>query len=169
MKNALLSIGMIFAFLFGATATAQAQNEIEPDTNILFEGKYDIAPSFPGGNEALWECIQKHIDYKRNVIIGNIYVTFIIDTNGSILEPKALNDPGRGSAKQAVKVVQQLPKWTPASMFGHPVNVKCTLSVYFDYEKNHLENTWWQEPIKVQDPINPTNLQETESWRFISN
>ena len=58
MKNALLSIGMIFAFLFGATATAQAQNEIEPDTNILFEGKYDIAPSFPGGNEALWECIQ---------------------------------------------------------------------------------------------------------------
>lgn len=165
----LLCVGTALAFLLGTTATVKAQPEMVHDTNIVFEGTFDVAPSFPGGTEALWAFSQKNIKYKRNGVFGNIYVTFTIDTNGTVVAPKALNNPGRGCAKQAVQVVEKLPSWIPGSHKGQPVKVQCTLSVYFDYEKNRLQNTWWQDPVIIQDPLNPTNQVETESWKFHRN
>ena len=152
--------------MLGITLPLSAQRKIESDTVVRFEGRYDIAPTFEGGNEALHDFIADKIHYFKNGIGGNVYVSFTIDTNGAVTGPVAITDPGRGSAEEAVRVVELLPQWRPATLNGHAVAVRCTLSVFFDIEKNHIQTPYWQEPQYKQDPLNPTRQVEVEGWQF---
>jgi protein TonB len=54
---------------------------------------------------------------------GNYRVTvsFVVARDGSISDVKAENDPGYGTAAEAVRVVQKSPKWTPAETNGYKV------------------------------------------------
>jgi protein TonB len=54
---------------------------------------------------------------------GNYRVTvsFIVARDGSISDVRAENDPGYGTAGEAVRVIQKGPKWIPAEQNGHKV------------------------------------------------
>lgn len=58
-------------------------------------------------------------------------VRFVVEKDGSVSEAKALNDPGYGLAKSAVKVVQTGPKWTAAEQNGKKVRSYHTQPISF--------------------------------------
>ena len=60
-----------------------------------------------------------------------VNVQFIIEKDGSLSDVKALNDPGFGLAKSAVKVVQTSPKWTAAEQNGKKVRSYHTQPIFF--------------------------------------
>ena len=95
-------------------------------------------PSFPGGMEALYKYLGTSIKYpslaKENNITGKVYVTFVIEKDGSIANPRILRDIGGGCGAEALRVVKAMPKWKPGKQRGKAVRVQFNLPVSFNLQ-----------------------------------
>ncbi len=92
-------------------------------------------PEFPGGMEALYAFISNNVKYPKqaleNGIQGKVYVTFVVEVDGSISNIKVLRDIGGGCGAEAVRVVKLMPKWKPGTQRGKAVRVQFNLPVEF--------------------------------------
>ena len=95
-------------------------------------------PSFPGGEAELQKFLRDNINYpaiaRENNIQGTAALSFVVGKDGSISNVTILKDPGGGCGKEAVRVVNSMPKWTPGEANGNAVKVKFTLPVRFRLE-----------------------------------
>ena len=93
-------------------------------------------PEFPGGMEALYKYLAQNIKYPQlardNNITGRVYVTFVVERDGSITGCKVLRDIGGGCGAETVRVVKSMPKWTPGKQRGKAVRVQFNLPVNFN-------------------------------------
>ena len=109
------------------------EGEIDDDVDIVMFP--DTDPVFPGGNDAMIDFFQKNLEYPQlaleNNITGKVYVSFVVETDGSITNPRILRDIGAGCGKEAVRVVKMMPKWTPGKKDGKAVRVQRNLPVVF--------------------------------------
>lgn len=93
-------------------------------------------PSFPGGENALMRYLHDHIRYpavaRENGIQGTVVVQFVVNTDGSIVDVKAVGQKkGGGLEEEAVRVVKGMPKWTPGKQNGRSVRVQYSLPIRF--------------------------------------
>lgn len=95
----------------------------------------ETMPSFPGGDEALFKFLGKNIDYPQMAadagITGMVYVTFVIEKDGSVAGARILKGIGGGCDEEALRVVKQMPKWSPGKQRGKSVKVQYNLPVRF--------------------------------------
>jgi protein TonB len=95
-------------------------------------------PEFPGGEAALYNFLGKNLRYpdmaKETGISGKVYVTFIVEKDGSITDVKLARGIGGGCDEEALRVVNLMPKWTPGKQRGIPVRVRYIFSVRFTLE-----------------------------------
>jgi hypothetical protein len=86
-----------------------------------------IPAEFPGGLPAWAKYLERNLNRDLPVDKGappgkyNVIVSFIVDKNGGISEVNAENDPGYGTAEEAVRVIKTGPAWKPASQNGRNV------------------------------------------------
>lgn len=119
----------------------KAKEEIaqpEPPKNEEENKVFDVVeeqPSFPGGQGALMSWLHDNIKYPvvaaENGIQGKVIVQFIVGKNGSISNVKVLGSVDPSLDKEAVRVVSNMPNWTPGKQNGASVNVRFTLPVTF--------------------------------------
>lgn len=82
---------------------------------------------FPGGQEGWRMYLERNLNAMtpadNGAPFGNYTVTvsFSIDENGIISDVRALNDPGYGTAQEAVRVIMHMPRWIPATRKGKNV------------------------------------------------
>ena len=99
-------------------------------------------PMFPGGKEALEKFLMDNIRYPQlaaeNNISGKVYVSFVIEPDGSVTLPRVLRDVGGGCGTEAVRVVKMMPKWIPGKNGGKAIRTQFYLPVPFDLEKNRI-------------------------------
>jgi protein TonB len=62
---------------------------------------------------------------------GKVYVTFVVEVDGSITDVKVLRGIGSGCDDEAVRVVKSMPKWVPGKQRGVPVRVQFNLPINF--------------------------------------
>ena len=109
------------------------EEEDETETQIFTVVEND--PEFPGGMDALYKYLAQNIKYPQlardNGITGKVYVTFVVEKDGSIANPKVLRDIGGGCGQEAIRVVKSMPKWTPGKQRGKAVRVQFNLPVNF--------------------------------------
>jgi protein TonB len=90
---------------------------------------------FPGGDKALMQYLQKNLKYpaqaQENNIQGRVMVQFVVNKDGSIVEPKIIRPVDPSLDKEAIRVVSSMPKWTPGKQRGKNVRVRFTLPVTF--------------------------------------
>jgi hypothetical protein len=97
--------------------------------------------SFPGGPEAWAEYIKMNLNKNIPVINGapigtyRVVVSFLIDKEGNISEVKVLNDPGYGTAQEAVRVISSSPKWNPAIQSNEHVTYRQKQAINFSVSK----------------------------------
>lgn len=84
--------------------------------------------SFPGGQPAWIAYLRRNLDIKK-VVNANapkgkytVVVSFLVDEKGKLSEVKAMNDPGFGTAAEAIRVIQNGPRWNPAVQNGKKVS-----------------------------------------------
>lgn len=95
-------------------------------------------PEFPGGMSALGQWLGKNIRYpaaaQRANVAGKVFVSFVVNTDGSIQDVSVLKGLGFGTDEEAVRVVKSMPKWKPGKQSGRPVRVKYNLPISFQLE-----------------------------------
>jgi protein TonB len=120
---------------FPAIVETNAVQEDDQEYNMVTLQK---PPVFPGGERALLQYLAENIKYpplaRETTIQGTVALSFVISKTGDVSDVQILKDIGGGCGKEAVRVVQAMPKWNPGEANGNPVKVRFTLPVRFRLE-----------------------------------
>lgn len=108
--------------------------EEEPEEQTIFEVVENM-PEFPGGNAALMQFLSKNIKYptiaQENGTQGRVIVQFVVNRDGSVVDPVVVRSVDPYLDKEALRVIGQMPKWKPGMQRGKAVRVKYTVPVMF--------------------------------------
>ena len=131
-----------------------ANNEMETEENYvqqLPDGDdkvYQVcenAPAFPGGTYAMYKYLADNIKYPADAKAagkeGRVFVQFVVRKDGSVSDVSVVRSVGNASLdNEAVRVVSSMPKWSPGTQGGKPVNVQYTLPVIFKLSDGKINN-----------------------------
>jgi len=111
------------------------KDETPDDTEVEPFVIVEKMPSFPGGEVALMKFIAGHIKYpaaaREAGISGTVYLSFIVEPDGSISTVKVLRGIDGGCTEEALRVLSLMPVWEPGRQRQKPVRVKLNLPVRF--------------------------------------
>ncbi len=111
---------------------------IEEEENVEEEQIFMVVeemPEFPGGDEARMRYLRDNIKYpeleRDNGVQGLVVVSFVVEKDGSITNIKILKGLTPNINNEAIRVVQNMPKWKPGKQRGKPVRVTINLPIRF--------------------------------------
>ncbi|MEZ5083006.1 MAG: energy transducer TonB [Bacteroidales bacterium] len=68
---------------------------------------------------------------RESGIQGRVFVTFVVERDGNITDVKILRGIGGGCDEEALRVIKNMPKWTPGKQRGKPVRVQFNMPIMF--------------------------------------
>lgn len=102
----------------------------EPAKPIVQSGNLPVAEHYTGGQDSLIAHLQRSIQYpalaKRNRVMGQCIVGFVLNEDGAVTNLKLLKEVGAGTGQEALRVVQLLKFNAPgySQHYSVPVNFK---------------------------------------------
>ena len=109
--------------------------EVTEDNNIYNSAGIEVKPEFPGGIAKFYNFIKNNYQAPDEPgLKGQVFVSFVVEKDGSLTDVRVLKDIGYGTGKEAERVLRKSPKWTPAEQNGK--KVRCS----------------YQIPIKIETP-----------------
>ena len=130
-KNVSLKVALMMLVLFFSFTTSTAQTK---KNDMVFD-VVEVMPQYPGGQIAMMKYIMENMKYPEQAmkegIQGRVTVRFIVEKDGSISDVKPVLSVHPLLNKEAVRVVESMPKWTPGKHNGKPVRVRFNLPVMF--------------------------------------
>ena len=119
-----------------APVISAKEEEEEEEAQVFFI--VEDMPEFPGGEMALRTYIANAINYpviaQENGIQGKVYVTFVVGKDGSVSNASIARGVDPSIDKEALRVINSLPKWKPGKQRGKPVNVSYTVPINFQLQ-----------------------------------
>lgn len=116
-----------------STGSSGSGIESAPATNDpVNSAVLDKMPEFPGGMAKFYTYVgnnfqRPELDVERTL---KVYVSFVIERDGSITDIKVLNDPGYGLGKEAIRVLKSIKtKWSPGILNGKTVRTAYNLPI----------------------------------------
>lgn len=107
------------------------REEVTEEIFVVVENQ----PEFPGGSTAMMKFLGDNIKYpviaQENGIQGRVICNFVVERDGSITDVQVVRGVDPSLDREAVRVIQSMPKWTPGKQRGQPVRVRFTLPVVF--------------------------------------
>ena len=95
----------------------------------------DAFPEFPGGEDSLFAYLQRTIVYPDSAqvlkISGTVYISFVVEADGSISRVKLLRGIGGGCDEAALEAVRNMPKWKPEEGRGRSYAVAMIIPIKF--------------------------------------
>jgi len=111
----------------------QEKEKEEEESQVFFI--VENMPEFPGGEAALRKFIANAVKYpviaQENGIQGKVYVNFVVDQHGNVTNAKIARGVDPSLDKEALRVVNSLPKWKPGMQRGKAVRVSYTVPISF--------------------------------------
>ncbi len=109
-------------------------DEEEPEEMEIFT-VVESMPAFPGGDAARMRFLQENIRYpqlaRESGIQGTVFVTFVVERDGSVTDVRVLRGIGGGCDEEAVRVIKQMPSWVPGRQRGQAVRVQFNMPIRF--------------------------------------
>lgn len=110
------------------TGTAAVVEEV--DNQIYNTAGIEVKPDFPGGIEKFYKFVgSNYVTPEEEGLKGKVYVTFVVEKDGSLTDIKVIRDIGYGTGKEAIRVLKKCPKWTPGEQNGKKVRVLYSLPI----------------------------------------
>ncbi len=110
------------------------EEEEEVDEDVIFTVVED-QPEFPGGEAARQRFLEENLRYPQMAreagIQGTVFVTFVVETDGSVTDVRILRGIGGGCDEEAIRVVSMMPRWEPGRQRGQPVRVQFNMPIRF--------------------------------------
>ena len=103
-----------------------------PSNTPEMTASLDKLPEFPGGMEKLRKYVatnfeKPEMDGEQTI---RVYVSFVIERDGTMTDIQVRRDPGYGLGKEAIRVLKSLKtKWEPGMIAGKPVRTAYNLPI----------------------------------------
>ena len=111
-----------------------ATGTFEPTPQKTFD-VVEQMPEYPGGASALFQFLAKNVKYpaaaEKAGIQGRVIVTFVVDTDGSVIEPTVAKSISPELDAEAIRVISAMPNWKPGMQSGEVVRVKYAVPISF--------------------------------------
>ena len=143
-KGEAVNVGYVIPVMFKLNGSKEVKNQEGETVGVGTQVKVDEngihmvceeMPEFPGGMKECMIFLSKNIKYPANAkekgIQGRVIVQFVVNTDGSIVEPKVVRGVDPELDKEALRVLQMMPKWKPGKQKGEAVRVKYTIPIMF--------------------------------------
>jgi TonB family protein len=92
-------------------------------------------PRFYGGDEARIKYLSENVRYPEEArekgIQGTVFVTFVVETDGSVSDVRLLRGIGGGCDEEAIRIIENMPKWIPGKQRGQAVRVQFNMPIRF--------------------------------------
>ncbi len=131
--KAILTTIVLFAIcgLLQAQVNDTLNSRLQQDSIVVL----DVFPSFPGGEAALMLFLRDNVKYpqlaKESGIQGTVFVSFVIEVDGTLTNINVLRGIGGGCDEEVVRMVQTMPHWNPAESNGNRVRSQFNLPIRF--------------------------------------
>jgi TonB family protein len=116
------------------TPATSPESQTSPQDGEVFT-IVDQPPRFPGGFAAHQAYLAANLRYpeiaRRAAVSGVVFVQFIVNEEGQILNPVVTRGVGAGLDEEALRLVSNMPRWTPAIRDGVPVKVHYATAIVF--------------------------------------
>jgi len=108
--------------------------QVTEESNEIFTAVEHQA-TFPGGLDKFYDYLGKTIKYpavaRENNVQGRVYLTFVVEKDGSLTDIKVMRGIGSGCDEEAMRVLKASPKWKPAEQNGRIVRSQFTVPINF--------------------------------------
>lgn len=119
---------------FTPPAPDQRGREEVVEDNQIFEFLEEM-PEFPGGQAAMMKWLGENVKYPaiatENNIQGRVMVSFVVERDGSVSNVKILRGVDPSLDKEAIRLINAMPKWKPGMQTGKPVRARFNIPVTF--------------------------------------
>lgn len=108
----------------------------EPEKDQVFTVVEQL-PEFPGGDKALMAYIRQNLKYPltgENCVQGRVILSFIVEKDGSISDINVMRSPAEELTKEAIRLIESMPKWKPGKQRGKEVRVRYVIPITFRLE-----------------------------------
>ena len=116
-------------------------------------------PQYTGGIEAMSKFLSDTIRYPVEAfekgIEGRVICSFVISADGSITDINVLRGVDPSLNKEAVRVIELMPKWKPGKQRGQEVAVRFTLPIEFKLNSKPLSDEEKAELQRIKDGVEP--------------
>ena len=111
--------------------TNYPQGAVPNDDNKVYNtAGIDVKPEFPGGNIAFDKFIENNFKIPTATgLRGKVFITFIVEKDGSLSNIKILRDLGYETGSEAIRVLKTSPKWSPGKINNKLVRVLYSLPI----------------------------------------
>jgi len=114
--------------------TEDSIQPVKADEKVL-DGVVEESPHFPGGKTALEAYLKENVKMPdEECVTGRVIVTFNIGKDGTISDAKVTKSLSPACDKEALRVVNAMPKWHPGKLLGKVVITKYSLPIIFRAE-----------------------------------
>jgi hypothetical protein len=117
------------AKLYNLTQNSSVIPVIEEENQVYNTAGIEVKPEFPGGLIGFDSFIKQNYKNPTDKVKGKIYMTFIIEKDGSLSDIKILRDIGYGTGAEAIRVLKTSPKWTPGIQNNKQVRVLYSIPI----------------------------------------
>lgn len=129
------TIGKVIDYNTGKTEDYHTITHNQPDLSI-FNDSIFISPEklaeFPGGMDSLKIYLQSSIRIPKDSIeSGKVFVQFNIDKNGFVDKPLVIRGINKRQDAEALRIVREMPQWTPVKLQGENVGMPYTIPIIF--------------------------------------
>ena len=116
------------------TETIESGEILEGD--VAFEMVDMTSPEFPGGTQALFNFIRENLQYPNNdtCVTGRVVAQFTVKEDGSIENARVIRGIHPDFDKEALRVINMMPKWKPGTKQGEVVDTEYTVPIMFSAE-----------------------------------
>lgn len=127
-----------------ATQVVEKQNKVKQAKVVTLqtakdgqtvEENPDKWPDFPSGQKKLFKWLSANIKYPKeaqaNKEQGRVIVRFVIDKDGKVTDAKVVRSISPSLNKEALRLIEAMPRWKPGEKDGQPVAVRFTLPITF--------------------------------------
>ncbi|WP_184543378.1 energy transducer TonB [Mucilaginibacter sp. FT3.2] len=122
---------LLIAIVILTGFTVKAQN-LKADTSRIFD-EVDKLPEFTGGADAFKTYVNSSLKKakRKDTTAGLVVVTFVVEKNGALTNPKATMSFNPEADAIAIKVISKSLKWKPGIKDGNIVRTKFSVAVRF--------------------------------------
>jgi hypothetical protein len=106
------------------------QDDDNADNTIYSTANIEVKPDFPGGIGNFYKYVGKNFQVpEEEGLKGKVFVTFVVEKDGSLTDIKVIKDIGYGTGSEAIRVLESCPRWIPAEQNGKKVRVQYSLPI----------------------------------------